>query len=753
MSPPTRRVNARQSPAPRAVRPPRLSCEVLEDRTVPSGWRVAGPGNMLATMTTGGDPRWAGTWSATAAPLAQATVSQFHTSSDPFPQFDYGSAFTQAWSDGPGGSLPPSGSGLMLVGLVESATPGRAAEGERMQLAAAWAGTSQGGDRSRPYWDVKVVPSPSESPDQYYAVRIDWNTLADLAGGSAVTQAHLSLGYGGASTDVLDGPLHSDRASGSQTVFAVRANDTFRLSAYLQTTAVSTDVHVVNAINFTLFLSRVPPPPPPPVTKPDVAVRSAQFLSGGSLQVTYQTANDPGPFQVGVYRSADPAFDPSDLAHPVGGPVTLTPPPSPGVATDVVTVTDPNDPLWRDDSRPYIVVVADPANRIDESDESGNVASFLPPPYSTPGQVFANVLLPEVQLPINLPKPAFSPVNLRFAPLEVGFTAQAPSVPGGLVTAQSDVGSLGISVVQPTAGVEVPLGTSTGQAALTVVGGAAPYVHWHTDRFHFEVSFPHPDIPPFVIDFGPFTMDVPLSRMGLTLAAPFDTTLRAAEAYIHRALSQQLPYISTLLGTLLIVQDPGSTDLLVTDPAGRQTGRRADGAVVSGIPFSAYLAAGPAVLVFAPQPGSYETDVRGRDPGAYALVTAAVSNLATPVGVQSFAGTLGAGETEVYATQVGPGADPVTAADPLRTLDLVPPYVGGLVAADEITNQGVANSLLQKLDHARERLAAGDAAGARSVLNAFLNEVAAQRGKKVGVPAADRLADLAEFILGALPGP
>ena len=39
--------------------------------------------------------------------------------------------------------------------------------------------------------------------------------------------------------------------------------------------------------------------------------------------------------------------------------------------TGTLTVSDPNNPLWFDPARPYVLVVADPANAIAESDESG----------------------------------------------------------------------------------------------------------------------------------------------------------------------------------------------------------------------------------------------------------------------------------------------------------------------------------------------------------------------------------------------
>ena len=98
----------------------------------------------------------------------------------------------------------------------------------------------------------------------------------------------------------------------------------------------------------------------------DVAVLSAQLLTPTAVQFAYQTADDPGPFAVGVYRSADPAFDPSDL--PVADTVVAAPG---GTATVALAGEMPIDP-----GRPHVLVVADPADAIDESDEGNNTGSF-----------------------------------------------------------------------------------------------------------------------------------------------------------------------------------------------------------------------------------------------------------------------------------------------------------------------------------------------------------------------------------------
>jgi 2',3'-cyclic-nucleotide 2'-phosphodiesterase (5'-nucleotidase family) len=81
--------------------------------------------------------------------------------------------------------------------------------------------------------------------------------------------------------------------------------------------------------------------------------------------------------------------------------------------------------------------------------------------------------------------------------------------------------------------------------------------------------------------------------------------------------------------------------------------------------------------------------------------------------------------------------------------------VGGLTAdltvffdEGDISNAGVYNSLLKKLEGVQSALANGRPHVAANRLNAFINEVRAQSGKKVSVEAADSLLDDAYWILG-----
>src|SRR5262249_32720031 len=65
---------------------------------------------------------------------------------------------------------------------------------------------------------------------------------------------------------------------------------------------------------------------------------------------------------------------------------------------------------------------------------------------------------------------------------------------------------------------------------------------------------------------------------------------------------------------------------------------------------------------------------------------------------------------------------------------------------------GLTNALTVKLNAAIAALANNDTAGTIAALNDFINQVNAQKGKKIPAAAADDLLADAEYILGRLQG-
>ena len=103
---------------------------------------------------------------------------------------------------------------------------------------------------------------------------------------------------------------------------------------------------------------------------PDVVVTSASFPDSTSLiNFVVQTHGNPDAFTVGLYRSANPAFDSSAIE--IGSQV-LTPD---STKSQTASFSFP-DPLTSDPARPYFVVVANPQS------DNDSVAAFLAP-YNT----------------------------------------------------------------------------------------------------------------------------------------------------------------------------------------------------------------------------------------------------------------------------------------------------------------------------------------------------------------------------------
>jgi len=76
--------------------------------------------------------------------------------------------------------------------------------------------------------------------------------------------------------------------------------------------------------------------------------------------------------------------------------------------------------------------------------------------------------------------------------------------------------------------------------------------------------------------------------------------------------------------------------------------------------------------------------------------------------------------------------------------------VGDYKDTGEIDNKGIANSLVVKLQAAKEQLDSGNTKAAANILKAFINHVEAQHGKHIDEDAADALIADAENILSQL---
>jgi hypothetical protein len=126
-----------------------------------------------------------------------------------------------------------------------------------------------------------------------------------------------------------------------------------------------------------------------------------------------------------------------------------------------------------------------------------------------------------------------------------------------------------------------------------------------------------------------------------------------------------------LVSSVLVLFDPGTTDLLITGPGGEQTGMTDSGQVVDGIPGSAYFPAVPLAIIAAPRPGIYQVRVRGRAAGGYVLVSAASTALQV-FAQQTSRGTLALGQTALYSMRLDATGTALTTV-PIVTVPPPPP--------------------------------------------------------------------------------
>ncbi|MEX2116291.1 MAG: hypothetical protein WEB37_05340 [Bacteroidota bacterium] len=100
---------------------------------------------------------------------------------------------------------------------------------------------------------------------------------------------------------------------------------------------------------------------------------------------------------------------------------------------------------------------------------------------------------------------------------------------------------------------------------------------------------------------------------------------------------------------------------------------------------------------------------------------------------------------------LGP-SDPPTPLVPLVYIDTIASYRHQALRLGWIKNQGIVKSLDQKLENARSQLQKGNNASAKSILQAFINEVEAlnKQGDQISAEAYALLKFNAEFLVGKL---
>ncbi len=103
----------------------------------------------------------------------------------------------------------------------------------------------------------------------------------------------------------------------------------------------------------------------------------------------------------------------------------------------------------------------------------------------------------------------------------------------------------------------------------------------------------------------------------------------------------------------------------------------------------------------------------------------------------------------LHGFTIGP-SDPPTPFIPLNFLDTLISFKHRSVSLGWINNKGIANSLDSKLDNAKKKFSSGNMKEVKNILNAFLNEVEAQKGKYLSSEAYALLKYNAKYLIDSL---
>jgi hypothetical protein len=157
------------------------------------------------------------------------------------------------------------------------------------------------------------------------------------------------------------------------------------------------------------------------------------------------------------------------------------------------------------------------------------------------------------------------------------------------------------------------------------------------------------------------------------------------------------------------------------------------------------------VQILGPPQGLYQVVVTGLELGTYALAIRPFSQNGSAQSIVALLGIAAPGTTATYQLQLA------TIPGGTSQLNLVASFQGTLADIANglqlglIDNQGIANSLSQKIQHAQSAATQGDTKTATNVLGAFKNELNAQTGKHVQVEAATVLLQDADSLLSQYP--
>jgi hypothetical protein len=287
--------------------------------------------------------------------------------------------------------------------------------------------------------------------------------------------------------------------------------------------------------------------------------------------------------------------------------------------------------------------------------------------YSCPaGLQILNVGLPAVTVQI----PSAKGAQLNYKGLGLNFTQLGSTAPGVLCAAQSNSGSLSISLTLPLTGETFPFAQSITTATVTMwdrstqasltscnfLSGVTNNCLLNSASFNsgsYYASWQSPGFTTTLVgqttpfNTGPLTYWVDLSAIGVSASTPFDSVVRQVEPIVHTTLINNLPFLAWYSNiAYAIIQDPGVVSLLVVDASGSAIGYLpSSGVFRHDSPFAFYApsALNPTIIIFADPSSGYQITITGMSSGSF--------NVSATTGVQGVFGASQATQGTVFLGQ------------------------------------------------------------------------------------------------------
>jgi len=203
-------------------------------------------------------------------------------------------------------------------------------------------------------------------------------------------------------------------------------------------------------------------------------------------------------------------------------------------------------------------------------------------------------------------------------------------------------------------------------------------------------------------------------------------------------------------------------ELLVTDPQGRKLGKDPINNIsYNEIPNASYYQEGIGnpfpeepisieesknIWIADPIDGKYDIKIIGTDPGTYSLGFLTYNNIGESTDV-SFEAVTNIGVISNYSIDYSSIPEEPTIIERIINIQDVITEIEIGRQLNLIDNNGIKNSLIKKLDNAQRQIELNRKNTATNILNAFINEVEAQKGKYINLNFAELLIDDAQYII------